>query len=95
MRRPAALRSLCLTLAGLGLLSLGACASSGRDDRGRHSAIQGDISPELDTLTQRPIDFDNNMYYSWDTNGRMFWGDVQRALLIDRPSRLAPTTTPY
>jgi hypothetical protein len=95
MRRPALIRSMCMTLAGLGLITLGACASSGRDDGGRHSSIQGDISPELDTQTARPIDFDNAMYYTWDTNGRMFWGDVQRALLIDRPSRLSPTPSPF
>jgi hypothetical protein len=48
-----------------------------------------------DTQTARPIDFDNAMYYTWDTNGRMFWGDVQRALLIDRPTRLSPTPSPF
>jgi hypothetical protein len=53
------------------------------------------MSPELDTQVARPIDFDNAMYYTWDTNGRMFWGDVQRALLIDRPSRLSPTPSPF
>jgi len=84
-----------MTLIGIALVSLGACASSGRDDGGRHSAIQGSISPELDTLTKRPIDVDNRMYYTWDTNGRMFWGDLERALLNDRPSRLAPTTSPF
>jgi hypothetical protein len=80
-----------LTLAG----SLGGCASSGRNDGGRHSDIQGDLSPELDTLTLRPIDFDNRMYYTWDTNGRMFWGDLLKASYQDRPSRLVNAPTPY
>lgn len=93
MRRSTALR--CLSIASLAALAIGGCASTGRDDGGRHSRIQGDVSPELDTLTQRGIDFDNSMYYTMDANERMMWADFQRIMLIDRPSRLQPTTSPF
>lgn len=75
--------------------ALTGCASSGRNDGGRHDAIQGDLSPELDTLTMRPIDVDNRIYYTWDTDGRMFWRDLMKATHLDRPSRLTNMPTPY
>jgi hypothetical protein len=79
---------------GLALALVG-CATSGRNDGGRHSRAQGDVSPELDTLDKRPIDIDDRMYYTWDTNGRMFWDDVYSAMLFDRPSRLSNNPTPW
>lgn len=78
-----------------GVVALGGCATSGRDDNGRHYAVQADVSPELDTLHQRPIDVDNSMFYTWDTNGRMFWADLMRATYNDRPSRLQNVPTRY
>ncbi len=71
------------------------CAQNDRADGGRLSQIQGDVSPELDTLALRPIDVDNRMYYTWDTNGRMFWEDVYSGLLMDRPARLTNGPTPW
>ncbi len=93
MRRSTALR--CFCVASLAVCALAGCASTGRNDGGRHSAVQGDVTPELDTLTERPIDFDNRMYYTMDANDRMLWADFQRIMLIDRPSRLQPTTSPF
>jgi hypothetical protein len=90
IRRAASL----LGVAGVALLLMG-CAQTDRADAGRLSKIQGDISPELDTLAMRPIDVDNRMYYTWDTNGRMFWEDVYGGLMLDRPSRLTNSPTPW
>lgn len=70
------------------ILALGACASSGRDDAGRHSRIQGNITPELLTLDQREIESDDRTFITWNQNWRMFWGDLNRAMLNDRPSSL-------
>lgn len=84
-------------LIGVAALTLGmtGCAQTDRADGGRLSKIQGSISPELDTLSLRPIDIDNRMYYTIDTNGRMMWDDVYSGLLLDRPSRLSNNPTPW
>ncbi|HYF14473.1 MAG TPA: hypothetical protein VD971_05295 [Phycisphaerales bacterium] len=88
MRRSVAV----VSLASLALL--GACASSGRNDGGRHDNVQANVTPELDTDHKRGIDVDNMIYRSWDTDGRLFWRDLWTATHHDRPSRLvnAPTT---
>ena len=54
------------------------------------------ITPNVDTLTQRPEDIDNAMTVTFDENGRMFWQDLGRMWLTDRPSRLSrePHTIP-
>lgn len=94
MRRSTALR--CFCVASLAALALGGCgSSSNRNDGGRHAAVSGNVTPELDTLTERPVDFDNRMSYTMDANDRMLWADFQRVMLLDRPSRLQPTTTPF
>jgi hypothetical protein len=50
--------------------------------------VRSDPSPDLDTLHQRPADVDNAMVVTFDENGRMFWEDMGRLWLTDRPSRL-------
>jgi hypothetical protein len=70
--------------------SLVGCASSGRDDAGRHADVQWDMTPELLTLGQRQIDYENQYLYSWNHNNRAAWGDFNRAMMGDRPSRLHP-----
>lgn len=77
------------------MLALVGCSSSGRNDGGRHSDIRMDATPEVLTLNQRPVDYDNTIFYSWNANGRMFWNDLMRATYNDRPSRLQKVPTPY
>ncbi|HVU63458.1 MAG TPA: hypothetical protein VHC70_05745 [Phycisphaerales bacterium] len=51
--------------------------------------VRDDPSPTVDTLSQRSVDIDNTIVYTFDENGRMFWEDLGRLMLTDRPSRLA------
>jgi hypothetical protein len=50
--------------------------------------VREDPSPSVDTLSQRSVDIDNTIVYTFDENGRMFWEDLGRLSLFDRPSRL-------
>lgn len=76
-------------------VSMTGCAQTDRADGGRLSKIQGNVTPELDTLALRPIDVDNRMYSTWDTNGRLLTEDIYSGLLLDRPSRLTNGPTPW
>jgi hypothetical protein len=76
-------------------VALTGCAQTDRADGGRLSKIQGDVSPELDTLALRPIDVDNRMFYTWDVNGRLLTEDIYTGLLLDRPSRLTNSPSPW
>ena len=72
-----------------GVAGLPGCAlflGSGDD---RLDEVRADPSPNIDTLYQRPVDIDNAMVVTFDENGRMFWQDMGRVWLTDRPSRLA------
>jgi hypothetical protein len=53
-------------------------------------AILSDLSPELQTTTERPVDVDRNVATTFDQNGRMFWDDLGRVWMTDRPSILSP-----
>ncbi len=66
--------------------SLGGCMSGGD---AQLDEVRNDPSPNLDTLYQRPVDIDNAMVVTFDENGRMFWEDMGRFWLTDRPSRLS------
>lgn len=70
-----------LTLAA----ALGGCASDGQ---GR---IYGNLTPELQTLNERPIDVHRNVAYANNHNSRMFWSDLGRFFITDHPSRLTNT----
>lgn len=67
-------------LALAALASLGGCAN---------------LTPELDTLSQRPADIDNRIAITDDTNLRMLNQDLGRMFLLDRPTRLTPGPVPY
>lgn len=64
------------------LSTLSGCSES------RLEEVRADATPNLDTLSQRPEDIDNAMTVTFDENGRMFWEDLGRVMLLDRPSRL-------
>jgi hypothetical protein len=59
------------------------------------NAIFNDLTPELTTLTDRPVDVDRHLAVQSNINWRLFWEDWGRALLFDPPSRLTPKPTPY
>lgn len=78
-----------LVPAALGLVALlGGCSTS------RDAAIRADLTPELDTLHERPEDMDNSWTLMLDENGRMFVEDLGRAFYVNRPSRLTPEPVP-
>jgi len=54
-----------------------------------------DLTPEMMTLAQRPDDVENINSLTYNENWRMFWGDLARATLTDRPSRLTPQSVPH
>ena len=88
-------RRVILSLAGLILTGaglLGGCTSTGN---ARLDDVRSDPSPNVDSLYQRPEDIDNAMTVTLDENWRMFWQDMGRVWLLDRPSRLSPEPMPY
>ncbi len=81
-RRPLVVVALASGLAG-------ACGCSSQYDE-----VKSDPTPNLDTLYQRPEDVDNAMTVTFDENARMFWQDMGRLWLTDRPSRLTREPIP-
>lgn len=55
-----------------------------------------DLSPELLTTTERPVDvFDVNMAVTNNQNWHMMWDDLGRVFYTDHPSRLSPLPILY
>lgn len=73
-------------LAGLSLglaLGLGGCSDYSHQIA---SDIRDNPTPELQTLWERPVDVDNHVALTRNTNFRAMWQDLGRAMLLDRPS---------
>lgn len=81
-------------LAGLTI----AASFTGCKPKTRHAGDVGAIianpSPALDTRSKRGSEQATNYSLVSDTQGRMIAEDISRALLIDRPTRLAPGPVP-
>jgi hypothetical protein len=75
----------------LGLSTLGGCCCTGN---AQLDEVRADATPNLDTLYQRPADVDNALTVTADENGRMFWEDMGRVWLLNRPSRLTREPMP-
>ena len=79
-----ALAALTLTMvAGSALVG---CSS---DSVSMHS-VAHNMTPEVMTLNQRPVDVYRHMAYTKNVNERMFWEDLGRVWYTDHPSRLNP-----
>lgn len=65
-------------------------------DDGRITAadVRWDMSPELSTLDSTPGESKNNHARVIDTNTRQIWNDLDRILLLDRPSHLSLYSVP-
>jgi hypothetical protein len=61
----------------------------------RDAQVRSDLTPELQTLSQRPIDVDNTQAVVWDEDLRMANEDWDRFWLMDRPSRLSRWRMPH
>lgn len=95
VRRMSVLAIGSLTAAGLAA-GLGGCSTaSSQADYAQAETIRANLTPELDTLYQRPDDMSNAFVVMLDENGRMFWQDLGRALYTDRPSRLTREPVPW
>lgn len=79
---------LCLSAVALAALLAG-CET---DDEMRVSTddILDDLTPELQTLTERPVDVDRNLAVNNNQNDRMFWDDLGRVFYTNQPSTLSP-----
>lgn len=61
----------------------------------QHTKIRTDLTPELQTLNRRPVEVRSQTSLVFNSDWRQFWDDTQRALLLDRPSRLSPIAVPH
>ena len=73
-----------LTVAVLTACALGGCGG-----------VRNNLTPELMTLDERPVEVSNRVALTFNANKRMIWGDLNRASLMDRPSRLTPHPMPH
>jgi len=74
---------------------LAGCSASQRSDYAQTEKIRTNLTPNLDTLHQRPDDIENALTIMADENGRMFWEDLGRVFYTDRPSRLTREPVPW
>lgn len=83
------------TLAGIASLALILAVSGCKSDPNAVSFddIKGDVTPEMMTLTERPVDIDRNIAMTWNQNLRSAWADLGRAVYWDQPSALTPNGT--
>jgi len=84
----AAFRSSCLIVAIGAIAGMNGCTSNPNDVS--FNAIKSDLTPHIMGLSERDVDIQLNMAVVGNQNLRMFWGDLGRMWLFDRPSRLSP-----
>jgi hypothetical protein len=84
-------RNLVAAAALLAALAATGCTTAGT----QHSKVVHNLTPELLSTDQRSVDVQNMTSLTWNTNNRMFWDDLSRAALTDRPSRLSKHPVPY
>jgi len=73
----------------IGAAALAGCRSSDLNDVS-YDAVSSNVTPELLSSIERPIDIDRNIIRVDDRNGRSMYDDLGRALYTNRPSRLSP-----
>jgi len=86
-------RSKCLAGLALAAVALTGCRS---DDpyNVSYSAISGNLTPELSTMAQRPVDVDADLALINNFNLRMLGEDLGRVFMTNGPSRLSPYSIP-
>jgi hypothetical protein len=82
----------CVCAAAGALALLGGCYSN--TAAGRDAKVRNNLTPELETLSQRDIEVDNRQTLTIDENLRMANEDLNRMWFFDRPSRLSRTRIP-
>ena len=66
------------------------CKGGGDPENVSYSAISHNLTPELLSLAERPIDIDRNIWMSANQDMRSFWSDMGRAFYTNHPSTLSP-----
>ena len=79
-----------LTAVVAALVLLAGCKSSTNLDDVSYGAITRNLTPELASLAERPVDIDRNIAVHNNQNMRSFMNDLGRAFYTDRPSWLSP-----
>ena len=69
------------------------CASS--PSARRDAQVRANVTPELETLSQRPIDVSNTQVVTEDENWRMLNEDWNNFWLLDHSSRLSRWRMPH
>jgi len=88
MSKPSTRKFVTTTIAcfsGAALLMLGACSSGSGTS---HKDFTSNPTPELHSLARRHSDNANTLTITNDTNLRAMVDDINRVLLLERPSRL-------
>lgn len=83
-----------IRLVGAALVATAGLVGCESESANRDKLIRNNLTPELDTLHERPSDIDNAIAITMDENGRMFNEDLGRMWLLNRPSRLTPEPMP-
>jgi hypothetical protein len=84
-----------LSVASLALVSLGLGACGGNAQSTNAGDIRNNLTPELSTLTARPVDLKNERALVANYNWRIMSEDFNRAMLLDRPTRLTSLPMPH
>ena len=85
-----------LILGALGAAVLVGCSSSPRSPYDvSFNSIRGDLTPELQAMTDRRVDEQRNWAVTDNQNLRMLHDDLGRAFYTDHPTRLSPYPITY
>ena len=74
-----------------GACMLGGCKSD--KDYYSYNSIKGNLTPELQGLTERQVDIDRNIAVNQNADIRLMWMDLGRVWFTDNPSTLSPYWT--
>jgi len=86
-------RLTCLAALAFASLALTGCKSNDPYNVS-YSHIRNNLTPELATIAQRPIDVDKDLALTDNFNLRMLGSDLGRVFYTNRPSRMSPDFIP-
>lgn len=87
-------RRLVAVLAAAAAGTLVGC-STGDYNEDLANEVRGDLSPELDTMYERPTDIKNREAFVMDENLRLLNEDLSHFFLLERPSLLSEHPMPH
>lgn len=86
-------------LIALGALAMVALGGAGCQSSNPYNvsfdSIRDNPTPEMMTLSERPVDVDRHVGYTDNVNVRLMWEDIGRTWYADHPSRLSPSDIIY